>query len=272
MRRRIFDVLVTALVAVWTLVPLVWVVSLSLKPATLQNDGRFLPDSPTLDNYTGLFTKPMFTSALANSVGISLIATTASVAVGAVAAYAIARLRFRGSRAVLAVALSLTMFPAIALVGPLFTLWTELGLFDTWLGLIIPYVSFSLPLAIWLLTAFFRTIPADLEESAQVDGATRLQALLRVILPVAAPGVVTTFLLTFIACWGEFLFAISLTSTESSRTVPAALAFFTGDSEFQQPYGAIAAAALLVTVPVVVLVLLAQRRIVAGLTSGAVKG
>ncbi|MEU4328719.1 carbohydrate ABC transporter permease [Nonomuraea dietziae] len=272
MSRRIGDLLVTAVVAVWTLAPLVWVVSLSLKPPTLQNDGRFLPVSPTLDNYTGLFTKPVFTSALGNSVGISLIATTASVLVAVLAAYAIARLRFRGSRLVLGVALCLTMFPAIALVGPLFTLWTEVGLFDTWLGLVIPYVSFSLPLAIWLMTAFFRTIPWDLEESAQMDGATRLQALVRVILPVAAPGVVTTFLLTFLACWGEFLFAISLTSTESSRTVPAALAFFTGDSEFQQPYGAIAAAALLVTVPVVILVLLGQRRIVAGLTSGAVKG
>ncbi|NUT42350.1 MAG: carbohydrate ABC transporter permease [Thermoactinospora sp.] len=272
MRRRIADILVTLTVAVWTLAPIVWVVSLSLKPPTLQNDGRFLPASPTLDNYTGLFTKPMFTTALANSVGISLIATTVSVIVAVFAAYAIARLRFRGSGLVLGTALGLTMFPAIALVGPLFTLWTELGLFDTWLGLIIPYVSFSLPLAIWLLTAFFRTIPRALEESAQVDGATRLQALVRVILPAAVPGVVTTFLLTFLACWGEFLFAISLTSTEASRTVPAALAFFTGDSEFQQPYGAIAAAALLVTVPVVVLVLLAQRRIVAGLTSGAVKG
>ncbi|MFD9942702.1 carbohydrate ABC transporter permease [Nonomuraea sp. NPDC059023] len=272
MSRRIGDLLVTLIVAIWTLAPLAWVVSLSLKPPALQNDGRFLPASPTLDNYTGLFTKPVFTSALGNSVGISLVATGVSVLVAVLAAYAIARLRFRGGRLVLGVALSLTMFPAIALVGPLFTLWTDIGLFDTWLGLIIPYVSFSLPLAIWLMTAFFRTIPWDLEESAQMDGATRLQALVRVILPVAAPGVVTTFLLTFLACWGEFLFAISLTSTESSRTVPAALAFFTGDSEFQQPYGAIAAAALLVTVPVVILVLIGQRRIVAGLTSGAVKG
>ncbi|WP_101787385.1 carbohydrate ABC transporter permease [Nonomuraea indica] len=272
MKRRIADLLVTTTVAVWTLAPIVWVVSLSLKPASLQNDGRFLPASPTLENYTGLFTNPMFTTALRNSVGISLIATTVSVIVAVFAAYAIARLRFRGNGAVLGLALGLTMFPAIALVGPLFTLWTDLGLFDTWLGLIIPYVSFSLPLAIWLMTAFFRTIPWDLEESAQMDGASRLQALLRVIIPVAAPGVVTTFLLTFLACWGEFLFAISLTSTDRSRTVPAALAFFTGESEFQQPYGAIAAAALMVTVPVVILVLISQRRIVAGLTSGAVKG
>ena len=168
--------------------------------------------------------------------------------------------------------LLVAMFPQISLVTPLFNLWRTLHLFDTWAGLIIPYLAISLPLAIYTLSAFFREIPWDLEKAAQMDGATPFQAFRRVIAPLAAPGMVTTAILAFIICWNDFLFAISLTSTNASRTAPAAIAFFTGDSQFQQPIGSIAAAAVIITIPIVLFVLFFQRRIVAGLTSGAVKG
>jgi multiple sugar transport system permease protein len=157
-------------------------------------------------------------------------------------------------------------------VSPIFKLWLRLHLYDTWPGLILPYLTFSLPLAIYTLSAFFREIPWELEQAAQIDGATPFQAFVRVIAPLAAPGVFTTAILVFIFAWNEFLFAISLTSTDAARTVPAALAFFTGSSQFEQPTGSIAAAAVVVTIPIVLLVLAFQRRIVAGLTAGAVKG
>jgi len=187
-------------------------------------------------------------------------------------AYAIARLDFPGKFAILAGALAIAMFPAISTIGPLFDMWRALHLYDTYLGLIIPYLTFSLPLAIYTLVAFFREIPWDLEQAAQVDGATPFQAFRKVIIPLAAPGVFTAAILVFIFCWNDFLFAISLTSSDASRTVPAALAFFTGESQFTAPTGNIAAAAILVTVPIIIFVLFFQRRIVAGLTSGAVKG
>jgi multiple sugar transport system permease protein len=187
-------------------------------------------------------------------------------------AYAIARLDFPGKKLILSVALAIAMFPVIALVGPLFNMWRAIGLFDTWLGLIIPYISFSLPLSIWTLSAFFREIPWEMEQAAQVDGATAWQAFRRVIIPLAAPGVFTTAIIAFFAGWNDFVFGVSLTSTDVARPVPAALAFFTGASQFQQPTAAIAAASVVVTIPIVIMTLVFQRRIVAGLTSGAVKG
>ena len=164
------------------------------------------------------------------------------------------------------------MFPPISTVGPLFDMWRAIGIYDTYLGLIIPYLTFALPLAIYVLVAFFREIPWDLEQAAQVDGATPWQAFRKVILPLAAPGVFTAAILVFIFCWNDFVFAISLTSSDASRTVPAALAFFTGESTFTEPTGSIAAAAVVVTIPIIVFVLVFQRRIVSGLTAGAVKG
>jgi multiple sugar transport system permease protein len=164
------------------------------------------------------------------------------------------------------------MFPPISTVGPLFDMWRALGLYDTYLGLIIPYLTFSLPLAIYTLVAFFREIPWDLEQAAQVDGATPFQAFTKVIVPLAAPGVFTAAILVFIFALNDFVFAISLTSSDASRTVPAALAFFTADSQFAEPTGNIAAAAVVVTVPVIIFLVIFQRRIVAGLTAGAVKG
>ncbi len=188
------------------------------------------------------------------------------------AAYAIVRLEFPGRRLVLAGALSVAMFPPVAVIGPLFNLWRTLGLFDTWPGLILPYMTFTLPLAIWILAAFFRDIPWELDKAARVDGATPLQAFRHVIVPLAAPGVFTAAILVFMFAWNDFLFAIALTSTDNARTVPAAIAFFTGSSRFELPTGSIAAASVVVTAPIILMVLLFQRRIVTGLTSGAVKG
>jgi multiple sugar transport system permease protein len=254
------------------LVPVLWLASLSFKDPSTITDGSFIPHRWTLENYRGIFQTSLFTRALVNSIGIAVIATVLAVAVGSMAAYAVARLRFPGKQVLVAVTLLIAMFPAISLVSPLFNLWRQLGLFDTWPGLIIPYLTFSLPLAIYTLVAFFREIPWDLEKAAQMDGATPFQAFRKVIVPLAAPGMFTAAILVFIFAWNDFLFAISLTSSDASRTVPAALAFFTGDSSFTQPTGSIAAAAVIVTVPIIIFVLLFQRRIVAGLTSGAVKG
>jgi multiple sugar transport system permease protein len=260
------------IVVVAALVPVLWLASLSFKDPSTIADGSFLPQKWTLDNYRGIFQTSLFTRALVNSIGIALIATVLAVAVGSMAAYAVARLRFPGKRVLVAVTLLIAMFPAISLVSPLFNLWRQLGLFDTWPGLIIPYLTFSLPLAIYTLSAFFREIPWELERAAKVDGATPLQAFLQVIAPLAAPGMVTTAILVFIFCWTDFVFAISLTSTSASQTVPAAIAFFSGASQFQTPIGSIAAAGVVITIPIILFVFFFQRRIVAGLTSGAVKG
>jgi multiple sugar transport system permease protein len=259
-------------VALYALLPVVWIVSLSLKRGDDVHARRFLPTDFTLENYRAVFRTPLFTAALRNSVGISLASTAISVALAALAAYAIARLEFRGRRWVLGTALAVAMFPVVSIVGPLFDVWRRVGLYDTWPGLVIPYLSFTLPLSIWILTAYFRQLPWELEEAARMDGATWWQAFRRVMVPLAAPGVATAAILTFLFAWNDFVFGISLTSTDRARTVPAALAFFTGASQFQHPAAPIAAAAAVVTVPVVALVLVFQRRIVAGLTAGAVKG
>jgi multiple sugar transport system permease protein len=266
---------IIALVIVFAMFPVLWIISLSFKTPATVGDGRLVPKEWTFDNYKGLFTggfdSPLLRP-LINSILIALIATTIAVALASFAAYAIARLDFPGKFVVLAGALAVSMFPPISVVGPLFDMWRALGLYDTYPGLIIPYLTFALPLAIYILVAFFREIPWDLEEAAQVDGATPFQAFRRIIFPLAAPGVFTAAILVFIFAWNDFVFAISLTSSNASRTVPAAIAFFTGESQFTSPTGNIAAAAVLVTVPIIIFVLIFQRRIVAGLTAGAVKG
>ena len=261
-----------AVVLVYCLIPVLWIVSLSLKKPEDIADQRFIPQSISFENYDQVFSEGTFTSALINSIGIALIATVISIALAAMAAYAITRLEFTGKALILSGALAIAMFPPISIVGSLFDLWRRIGLFDTWAGLIIPYMTFTLPLAIYTLSAFFREIPWDLDKAAQVDRATPWQAFTKVMVPLAAPGVFTAAILVFIFAWNDFLFAIVLTSTDASRTVPAALAFFTGGSQFTDPTGAIAAAAVVVTIPIIIMVLVFQRRIVAGLTAGAVKG
>lgn len=259
-------------ILVYALLPFAWMVSLSLKSGTDLSDGHFFPRDVSFENYLTLATDPQFPAALRNSVGIGLVATAVAMLLGVLAAYALVRLRFRGKRALLAGSLSVAMFPQVSLVGPLFDLWRRLGLFDTWAGLVIPYVSLTLPLAIWTSTAVLGNVPWELEQAARVDGASRLVAFRRVILPLVIPGLVAAAILVFVFAWNEFLFALALTSTNEARTVPAAIAFFTGSSRFEQPTGSIAAASVVVTVPVTLMVLLFQRHIVSGLTRGAVRG
>jgi multiple sugar transport system permease protein len=261
----------------WCLLPVVWIISLSFKSEpsiTIGNPGFFPSDGTGAgwDNYQAVWNNDQFVRAIGNSIGISLIATALSVMVATLAAYAIARLEFKGKRLVLSMSLAIAMFPVVALVGPLFDMWRAFGIYDTWPGLIIPYMSFTLPLAIWTLSAFFREIPWEMEQAAQVDGATPWQAFRRVIVPLAAPGVFTAAILTFFFAWNDFVFGISLTSTEAARPIPASLAFFVGPDPFTRPASLLAAAAVIATIPIIVIVLLFQRRIVAGLTSGAVKG
>jgi trehalose/maltose transport system permease protein len=269
---RVLWALGTIVVVLYALIPVAWIISLSLKPGSQLTDGKFFPQETTWSNYSSVFNDPTFPSALRNSIGIALISTLLAVTLAMFAAYAIVRLEFPGKALVLSGALAIAMFPPVAIIGPLFNMWRSLGLYDTWPGLIIPYMTFTLPLAIWTLSAFFREIPWDLDKAARVDGATPFQAFRKVIAPLAAPGVFTSAILVFIFAWNDFLFAASLTSTNKARTVPVAIAFFTGSSQFDFPAGQIAAASVIVTIPIIIMVLLFQRRIVAGLTSGAVKG
>jgi multiple sugar transport system permease protein len=225
------------------LIPVLWLVSLSFKTPTAVLDPSFIPSQWTWGNYTGILTSSQFLRPLLNSIGIGLISTLIAVILASMAAYAVARLRFPGKSVLIGMALLIAMFPLIALVTPLFTIERALGLFNTWPGLIIPYVAFGLPLGIYTLSAFFREIPWELEKAAKVDGASPFQAFVKVIAPLAAPGMFTTAILVFIFCWNDFLFAISLTSTLRARTVPAAIGFFTGSSSFESPIGSIAAVA-----------------------------
>ncbi|HEX7322487.1 MAG TPA: carbohydrate ABC transporter permease [Mycobacterium sp.] len=264
--------LIDLAVVAYALIPVLWILSLSLKPTSTIKDGKLIPSSVTFDNYRGIFAGDFFSSALINSIGIGLITTVIAVVIGAMAAYAVARLPFPGKRLLVGATLLIAMFPQISLVTPLFSIERATGLFDTWLGLVIPYITFALPLAIYTLSAFFREIPWDLEKAAKMDGATPGQAFRKVIAPLAAPGIVTAAILVFIFAWNDLLLALSLTATKVSITAPVAIANFTGSSQFEEPTGSIAAGAMVITVPVIVFVLIFQRRIVAGLTSGAVKG
>ncbi|WP_045822172.1 carbohydrate ABC transporter permease [Williamsia herbipolensis] len=263
---------INLLVVLYALIPVLWIVSLSFKPPGSVTDGSFIPKKWTFDNYSGIFDTNDFTSALINSIGIGLITTVIAVVLGTVAAYAVARLDFPGKKVFIGAALLIAMFPQISLVTPLFNIERKIGLFDTWPGLILPYITFALPLAIYTLSAFFREIPWELEKAAKMDGATPAQAFRKVIAPLAAPGIVTAAILVFIFAWNDLLLAISLTSTNNSITAPVAISNFTGSSQFEEPTGSIAAAAVVITIPIIVFVLFFQRRIVAGLTSGAVKG
>src|SRR4030081_2106118 len=264
-RERTLWSIAIGVVLLYAVVPIIWIISLSLKKPGDIADRKFLPTGGvSFDNYTSIFDTSEFTHALINSFGIAAISTVISILLASMAAYAVARLKFAGKALILSGALSI--------VGSRFAAWRSIGLFDTWPGLIIPYMTFTLPLGIYTLSAFFREIPWELEQAAQADGATPWQAFTRVILPLATPGIFTAGVLVFIFAWNDFLFATVLTSTDASRTVPATLAFFTGGSQFADPTGQISAAAVVVTIPIIVLVLIFQRRIVAGLTAGAVKG
>jgi multiple sugar transport system permease protein len=270
-RERVLWSIGILVVLLYALIPVLWITSLSFKSPEEVGDGKFFSGFST-ENYDVVFSDDTFIAALINSIGIAGIATLISIVLAAMTAYATARLDFTGKALILSGALAVAMFPPISIVGSLFDMWRAIGIYDTWPGLIIPYMTFTLPLAIYTLSAFFREIPWELEQAAAVDGATPMQAFRKVIVPLAAPGVFTAAILVFIFAWNDFIFANTLTSTDNARTVPAALAFFTGASQFEQPIGAIAAASVVVTIPIIIMVFVFQRRIVAGLTAGAVKG
>jgi multiple sugar transport system permease protein len=261
-----------AAIVLFCLVPFYWLVNISLKSGPDLSSSAIVPPNPTLDNYQAIFQNDNFTRALGNSAIVALTTTAIGVVIGSFAAYALARLRIKGKFILLAIVLSITTFPQIAIAAPLFRLWTNIGLYNTLWGLIIPYLTFALPLSIYILVSFFREIPRDLEEAALVDGATHFEAFRKVVVPLAAPGLATTAILTFIAAWNEFLLATTLTSSITARTVPVAISQFTGSSQFDVPLGTQSAASVVISIPLIVLVLLFQKRIVAGLTAGAVKG
>lgn len=259
------------LLVVATAFPFYWAVVASLTPeATLFQRPSLWPREIIFDHYRALFEERAFWLPIRNSLVVAGATTLFCVAVGSFAAYAIARLRFRGQTAVLGFILAITMFPQISIVSPLYLMLRALGLINTFPGLVLPYMTFAMPLTVWLLVGFFRQLPRDLEEAAFVDGASRWQTFIRVMLPLATPGLATTGILTFIYCWNEFLFALSFTLGPERQTVPVAIALFRG--HYQIPWGQILAAAVIATGPVAVMVLAFQRRIVQGLTAGAVKG
>ncbi len=261
--------LTAALAAI--LLPLYWtlVASLSSEAQLFEGIG-LVPRAPVLDHYRALFDERDFWIPVRNSLVVAGATTLLCVSVGGLCAYALARLRFAGKTPLLAAILAISMFPQVSIVSPLYLLLRGLGLIDTYPGLVFPYLTFAMPLTIWLLVGFFRQLPVELEEAARVDGAGRLRTLLEVVVPISAPALATTAILTFVYCWNEFLFALSFTLGPERQTVPVAIALFRG--QYQVPWGQVLAAAMVATAPVALLVLAFQRRIVQGLVSGAVKG
>jgi multiple sugar transport system permease protein len=259
-------------IIIFCLFPFYWLINVSLKTGDQLSSASVFPREPTLSNYESIFRNSDFTNGLRNSAIVAFTTTILALVIGSFCAYALARLKLRGKFLILGLVLSVTTFPGIAIAAPLFKLWTDIDIYNSLIGLIIPYLTFALPLAIYILVSFFKEIPRDLEEAARVDGATHFQAFRKVVVPLAAPGLATAGILTFIAAWNEFLLAITLTSSQTARTVPAAIAFFTGSTQFELPLGTISAASVTISIPIIIMVLIFQKRIVAGLTAGAVKG
>ncbi len=272
MRRRTWaPSAIVALLVTATLFPMYWLVISSLTPEVdLFREPSLVPTRLVLDHYRAILGDQRFIRSIGNSLIVAGGTTLVAVPIGAMVAYALARLRFRGRRTLLALVLAVSMFPQVALVAPLFMLLRALHLVNTYPGLILPYLTFAMPLAVWLLVSYFRQIPPDIEEAAMLDGASRLRTLVEIVAPLAVPGLVTTAILTFLYCWNEFLFALSFTLGPERYTVPVAIALFR--SQYQVPWGQILAAAIAATLPAVVVVLIFQRRLVQGITAGAVKG
>lgn len=252
--------------------PFLWMLASSIKPATeLFGEHAFTPftEHPTFKNYVSVFVDYPFLRYMWNSIVVATVTTVYTVIVATFAAYAIARMHFKGKTVILGIVLSVSMFPQIATISPIYIFLKNLGLTNSYLGLIIPYTTITLPLSIWILVNFFRKIPFELEEAAKIDGAGLMQTLWKVIFPLAVPGVFTTAILVFIAAWNEFLFSLTINTEEAFKTVPVGTAMFQG--QYTIPWGEISAATVVVTIPLVILVLAFQRRIVSGLTSGSVK-
>jgi trehalose/maltose transport system permease protein len=266
--------LVLTIGLIYILFPFYWMIVNSLKPAAelFATPLTYWPRSLTLDNYRAVLADGSFVRSIVNSMVVAGGATVLSLALSSMAAYALARYRFAGKQATLYTILGMSTFPQIAVLGGLFTLARALGIYNTYSALILSYMIFTLPFCVWVLTSFIKEIPDTLDEAATIDGASPWQVLWKVIIPLAGPGLVATGLLSFINAWNEFLFALTLTADNQARTVPVAIALFSGQSEHELPWGKITAASTVVTVPVVLLALIFQKRIVEGLTSGAVKG
>ncbi|MDQ4058350.1 MAG: carbohydrate ABC transporter permease [Actinomycetota bacterium] len=262
-----------AFILLWCLFPFVWLIDTSLKLGDRALNSPSLTQGPFgLENYISVFDQG-FGYNLRNSAIVAGTTTIVCITVGSLAAYAIARLPLKGKVLILSGILAVALFPSVALVPPLYELWRNLGLLNTYPGLYIPYTAFTLPLTIFILTTFYASIPRDLEEAARVDGATAFQAFYKVVLPLAAPGVFAAAIIVFVYAWNEFLLASTFAPRDLvAQTVPVDIAAFTGSVEFQRPIGTITAACVIVTIPMIIMTLILQRRIVAGLTAGAVKG
>ena len=267
--RRALSIGALALFVVAALAPLVWCVYASLVPeaALFSAVG---PRTLSTESYRTVLFERAFARAIASSLIVALMTTSLAIVLAAPCAYALARLRMRGKTVVLGVVLAVSMFPQISIVGPLFLVLKSIGLIDTRPGLVLPYVTFALPLAVWLLTSFFKELPSELEEAARVDGAKTFRILTEIILPLSLPGLATTAIFTFVYCWNELVFALSFTVSPELRTVPVAITMLRG--QHQVPWSQILAASAMATAPVALLVLVAQRYIVKGLVAGAVKG
>lgn len=259
-------------VMIVSLIPFYWLVNTSLKVGSGLSSADLWPRNPSVQNYVDVLGNPMFLHAVGNSFVVGGATTALALLFGASAAYALARLPLPRKALTLGLVTAVTTFPVITIVAPIFNIWSSIGLYDTLVGLIIPKLTFALPLAIFTLTSFFREIPTELEEAASIDGSGPVGTFVRVILPLAMPGIATTAILVFISVWNEFLLAVALTSTPAARTVPVAIAFFSGPNEFEIPVGLISAASVICTLPLLIVVMIFQKRIVAGLTAGAVKG
>jgi trehalose/maltose transport system permease protein len=272
--QRVVLYFLVAVVAVYALFPFYWALNTSFKTENeMFRRATYLPQEPTLENYGYVFRDNTFVLALQNSILVSTATTILSLTVGAFAAYALGRLRFKGRVVLLYLMLSMTMFPQISILSGLYTIVREVGVFGTPMALILTYPVFTLPFTVWVMTSFFRGLPAEIEQAAVVDGASAFQTFYMILLPLTAPALVTTGLLAFVRSWNEYLFALNFTITEpSAHTAPVAIAQFSGSVSRQEPIAEIMAAAMVVTIPLVVLVLIFQNRIVDGLTAGAVKG
>jgi len=273
--RRVPFYLLVALIFFYALFPFFWVIRSAFTPEAdlFITPIRYIPTHPTLANFRDALSSGDFQHALLNSTIVAGSVTLIALALGSLAAYALGRISFRGRSVALYLMLSMTIFPQIAILGALYTIITRFHLYNSLKALIFSYMLLVIPLTVWVLTSFMRALPRDLEEAAYVDGATPFQTFYRVILPLVAPALVTTGLLAFIAAWNEFLFALSFTLTPDKHTVPVAIATFQGTSSaFVYPWGEVMAATLIVTVPLIALTLILQKRILAGLTAGAVKG
>jgi trehalose/maltose transport system permease protein len=272
-RDILFWIIVLA-IAFYTLFPFYWAIVSSLTPASLlfNTPVQYFPTQPTLESYRTVFSNELFRRALVNSAFVAGTTVLLALLIGSFGAYALGRLNFRGKSLVMYTILSMTMFPAIAILGSLFTMVRAIGIYNTPYALILTYLTFALPFTVWVLSNFFKSLPVELEQAAYVDGATTFQTFRMILLPLTAPGLVTTGLLAFIAAWNEFLYALTFTIDANARTVPVAIAYFTGEQEFEIPWADIMAATVVVTIPLVILVLVFQQRLVEGLTAGAVKG